>query len=255
MADLAPQRQRRILEALARQGQVNSRQLAAEFGVALMTIWRDLKLLEDCGQLRRVRGGAVDLAHPAEPAFIDKAVLAPEEKSRIAAHVARHLLREGDILTLDGGTTIAALVAQRLPKQLTILTNSLPIAEALRGHPDRPTVYLSGGLLRPESGTLVGREVLTFFSRRRATRLLMSATGLDAEAGVTDPNPQEIEVKQAMVASAKEVILLADRSKFGLVSLMQTVPWRRIDRLVTTGEKDSPILRRIADSGVRLDFA
>lgn len=252
MADLAPERQRRILADLGRKGQVNSRQLAADHGVALMTIWRDLKLLEERGQLRRVRGGAVELAHPAEPSFIDKAVLAPEEKARIATHVARHLLREGDIVTLDGGTTIAALVAQRLPRQLTILTNSLPIAEALRGHPDRPTVYLSGGLLRPESGTIVGREAATFFSRRRATRLLMSATALDVKAGVTDPNPQEIEVKQAMVAAADEVILLADRSKFGLVSLMQTIPWRRVDQLITTSAKTSSPLREISEIGVRV---
>jgi DeoR/GlpR family transcriptional regulator of sugar metabolism len=125
------------------------------------------------------------------------------------------------------------------------LTNSLAIAHAMQHHRARPSVYLSGGLLRPESGTLVGREAVTFFSRRRATKLLLSATGLDAEAGVSDPNPQEIEVKQAMASRAQEVILMADASKLGVVSLMQTLPWRRVDRLVTDAPRKDPRLQGI----------
>ncbi len=122
-------------------------------------------------------------------------------------------------------------------------------------HPSRPSVQLAGGLLRPESGTVVGREALAFFGRRRANKLFMSATGVDAEAGVTDPNPQEIEVKQAMLASAQQVYLMADASKFGHVSLMQTMPLRRINALVTDHRSDilAEALRREGGTLVSAD--
>jgi DeoR/GlpR family transcriptional regulator of sugar metabolism len=239
-----PERHRRILTFLEAQGTVNSTELEKELKVTAMTVWRDLKLLEERGQLKRMRGGAVRLSGPVEIDFHEKAIHAPAAKQRIAAYVASKLLKAGDSLILDGGTTIASLADQPLPARLTILTNSLPIAEAMQHHRARPSVYLSGGLLRPESGTLVGREAVTFFSRRRAIKFLMSATGLDAEAGVSDPNPQEIEVKQAMASRAQEVILMADASKLGVVSLMQTLPWRRIDRLVTDAPHKDPRLQR-----------
>jgi DeoR family fructose operon transcriptional repressor len=239
------ERHRRILNILESQGMVSSAELEQGLEVTAMTVWRDLKLLEERGQLKRMRGGAVGLSGPAEVDFQQKAIHARAAKRRIAAYVARKLLQPGDSLILDGGTTIASLAERPLPARLTILTNSLAIAHAMQHHRARPSVYLSGGLLRPESGTLVGREAVTFFSRRRATKLLLSATGLDAEAGVSDPNPQEIEVKQAMASRAQEVILMADASKLGVVSLMQTLPWRRVDRLVTDAPRKDPRLQGI----------
>jgi len=244
----SPERHRRILDILEARGTVGSAELEQELGVTAMTVWRDLKLLEERGQLKRMRGGAVSLSGPAEIDFNEKVIHARAAKQRIAAYVARKLLKAGDSLILDGGTTVASLAEQPLPERLTVLTNSLAIAHAMQHHRSRPSVYLSGGLLRPESGTLVGREAVTFFSRRRAAKFLMSATGLDAEVGVSDPNPQEIEVKQAMAARAHEVILMADASKLGVVSLMQTLPLRRVDRLITDASRNDKLLRGILAS-------
>ncbi len=232
-----------ILKLLQEEGEVSCAALAQGMGVTAMTVWRDLKLLEEQGQLKRIRGGAVRLNGPAEVDFQQKTVQARAAKQRIASFVAKKLLQAGDILILDGGTTVASLAEQLLPSRLTILTNSLPIAQAMQNHVARPSVYLSGGLLRPESGTLVGREAVTFFSRRRAVKFLMSATGLDSEMGVSDPNPQEIEVKKAMAARAGQVILMADASKLGVVSLMQTVPWQRVDKLVIDAPRNDPRLK------------
>ncbi|MFP4358474.1 MAG: DeoR/GlpR family DNA-binding transcription regulator [Puniceicoccaceae bacterium] len=247
-------RHRRILDKLKRDGQVRNAELADEFMVTPMTLWRDLRLLEERGQLRRMRGGAVAKGVEEEPGFFVKTPRAAEAKQAIARRAVR-FLEEGDILILDGGTTVAALTRQTLPARLTVLTNSLPIANELMHHPSRPSVQLAGGLLRPESGTVVGREALAFFGRRRANKLFMSATGVDAEAGITDPNPQEIEVKQAMLASAQQVYLMADASKFGHVSLMQTMPLRRINALVTDRRSDilAEALRREGGTLVSAD--
>ncbi|NBD37517.1 MAG: DeoR family transcriptional regulator [Verrucomicrobia bacterium] len=244
-------RHRRILEYLEADGVVHSRDLERALGVTAMTVWRDLRLLEEQGLLKRMRGGAMSLRGEGEAAFSEKEVRARPHKRRIAAFAVAHLMEPGDILMLDGGTTVAALAEQTLPEKLTILTHSLMVASAMQHNKARPTVYLSGGLLRPESGTLVGREAMSFFGRRHAPKLFMSATGLDAVAGVTDPNPQEIEVKQAMVARAETILLLADASKVGVVSLMQTLPWRRIHRLITTASPDDSLFRTLRKQGVK----
>lgn len=232
---VAYERHRRILELLQHQPAVRSADLARQLSVTPMTIWRDLRILADQGLLRRTHGGATRLKTPGEPTFAEKADRLQPVKERLAEFAAA-LIAPGEILILDGGTTTAALARAALPAGLTVLTNSLPVARFLADNSARPTVYLSGGLLRPESGTLVGREAVTFFARRRAHRYFMSATALDADAGITDPNPQEIEVKQVMVQRSTEVILLADQSKFHQVSLLQTLPWNWLSRLIT----DSP---------------
>lgn len=230
------ERHRRILHLLEMEGMVRSSDLQREFAITAMTVWRDLLLLEERGLLRRMRGGACRVGHPQEAEFSEKSVLHRLAKDRIAARVAATELRAGMVVILDGGTTVAALSNQTLPRRLTVLTNSLPIATALQRHISSPSVYLSGGLLRPESGTLVGRESLSFFGRRRADLFLMSASGVDAEAGITDPNPQEIEIKQAMAARSRKIILLADHSKCAVVSHMQTLPLRRIHTWITDAQ-------------------
>jgi DeoR/GlpR family transcriptional regulator of sugar metabolism len=239
MSPFAPERHRKILKRLHRDTVVRSGDLVSEHGVTPMTIWRDLRLLESQGLLKRQRGGALRVETDEEPRYMEKSVRAREAKCLLAAYVAGTLIQQGDILTLDGGTTIAALAGENLPSGLTILTNSLPVAEVLTHHPASPSLYVSGGFLRAESGTLVGREALAFFSRRRARRFIMSASGLEVGFGVSDPNPREIEVKQAMATYAEEIILVADASKWGKISLMQTLPWRRIDTIVT--EKNAVI--------------
>lgn len=249
------ERHRRILQLLEQQDTLRSADLEREFEVTAMTVWRDLLLLEERGLLRRMRGGARRVGQPEEAAFTDKAVRARLAKERIAAHVAATRLQAGQVVIFDGGTTVAAVAEQPLPPRLSVLTNSLPVAAALQRHPARPSVYLSGGLLRPESGTLVGRETLSFFGRRRADLFLMSTSGIDAEAGITDPNPQEIEVKQAMAARAQRVCLLADHSKCGVISHMQTLPLRRLHEWITDAPVPPALARALTTGHTVLEVA
>lgn len=238
----AEHRQRKILEILGQHDFARTSDLARHLQVTSMTLWRDLVSLEGRGLVRRGRGrvsrGDVSVI---EPDFLAKTDVAAATKDRLAAYAARHLIRAGDSLALDGGTTVAALARVPLPPDLTILTNSLHTARVFLGHPSRPAVYACGGLLREKSGTFIGREALTFFGRRRTARYFLSATGLDVEAGVTDPTLEDNEVKRAMASASAEVVLLADHTKFGVVSLMQVLPWRRIHRLVT--DAPSALLR------------
>lgn len=234
MLSNAPQRQRRILEMLEKQDTVSNAAIRKQLAVTEMTVWRDLVALEERGLLRRTRGRVTRADYRlVEPDFHSKTDRSREAKDRIAAYVVAQFLQKGDTLAMDGGTTVAAIARQDIPPGLTILTNSLYTAERFLRHPASPAVHVCGGLLREQSGTFIGREALAFFRRRQASRYLLSATGVDANAGITDLTLEDNEVKQAMAHISGEVILLADRSKLGVISLMQVFPWRRIHHLVT----------------------
>jgi DeoR/GlpR family transcriptional regulator of sugar metabolism len=234
MISNAPHRRRRILELLNEEEVLATSDLPPRLGVTPMTVWRDLKAMEEQGELRRLRGRIQRIeSKVVEPDVQTKHDRFAEAKRRIAEYAVKTFVREGDFLAVDGGTTVAAIARQPLPDKLTVLTNSIHTAADFLRHPSRPMVYACGGLLRERSGTFIGREALSFFSKRRTTRYFLSATGVDAEAGVTDLTLEDNEVKQAMAANSGEVVLLADRSKLGVVSLMQVMPWRRVDHLVT----------------------
>lgn len=233
MTSNAPERQRRILEWLTETESLRTEELRQRLGVTAMTLWRDLVALEEHGRLKRLRGRVTRADHSVvEPDFRSKTVKAHAAKQRIAAAAAR-LVKEGDSLAMDGGTTVAFMAEEPLPRNVSVFTNSLHTAARFLEHPARPAVYACGGLLRGQSGTFIGREALTFFSRRNLKHYFLSATGVDASAGITDLTLEDNEVKQAMAAASSEVILLADKSKFGQVSLMQVLPWRRLNRLIT----------------------
>lgn len=234
MLSSAPERQRSIMEILERREFARNSDLAHHLRVTPMTLWRDLVTLEEKGLVQRSRGRVSRKSTKVvEPDFESKTDVAHTAKARIAAYAARHLISDGDNLALDGGTTVAAIARETLPAGLTILTNSLHTARMFLHHPARPAVYACGGLLREQSGTFIGREALTFFGRRRTHRYFLSATGIDLRAGVTDLTLEDNEVKRAMACGTREVVLLADRTKFDTVSLMRVLPWRRIHRFVT----------------------
>jgi DeoR family fructose operon transcriptional repressor len=248
MLNNSMERNRRILELLESEPSVATARLAGWLGVSAMTVWRDLVALEERGLIKRLHGriSRADRTQ-AEPDFQSKIDRFHAAKAAIAAYAARHLIGTGDTLAMDGGTTVAAIGTQTLPSRLTVFTNSLNTARLLIRHTSRPSVYCCGGLLREQSETFIGREALSFFCRRKVDRCFLSATGVDAEAGITDLTLEDNEVKQVMAASAKEVILLADRSKFGEVSLMEVLPWRRVRHLVTNAtENQLAPIRKIA---------
>jgi DeoR/GlpR family transcriptional regulator of sugar metabolism len=244
MLSNAPERQRLILDYLRREETIRNAELRKRLGVTAMTLWRDLVSLEERGLLRRLHGRVTRVDRElVEPAFHHKADKARAAKEAIARAAAERFIRPGDTLAVDGGTTVAALADQPLPEPITIFTNSLHTADRFLRHPSRPTVHACGGLLRATSGTFIGREALSFFSRRKIRKAFLSATGIDLQAGITDLTLEDNEVKRAMALASAEVFLLADASKVGEVSLMQVLPWPRIDYFVTnaTAEFTGPL--------------
>lgn len=232
---LAPQRQAEILQRVRSSGGVRVSELVAEFGVSDMTIRRDLEALAERGLLAKVHGGAT--AAPAgatdEPGFTAKSARQRAEKAAIAARAAG-LVSPGGAVALSAGTTTAAL-ARRLTDVpgLTVVTNSVPVADVFYrgGRPDQ-TVLLTGGVRTP-SDALVGPVAVAAVRSLHVDQLFLGVHGMSEHAGYTTPNMMEAEVNQALLAAAERLVVLADATKWTTVGLCSIAPLDAARMVVT----------------------
>ncbi|MBM0233839.1 DeoR/GlpR transcriptional regulator [Micromonospora sp. STR1_7] len=243
---LAQQRQTAILERVRSAGGVRVTDLATEFGVSDMTIRRDLEALHERGLLAKVHGGAT-AAGPSstdEPGFHAKSVRQLPEKAAIADRAAQ-LVRPGAAVALSAGTTTAEL-ARRLVDVpgLTVVTNSLPVAEVLHagGRPDQ-TVVLTGGVRTP-SDALVGPLAVDAIRTLHLDLLFLGVHGITERAGFTTPNLMEAETDRALVAAADRLVVLADHTKWGTVGISSIVELAAAHVLVSD-EALPPPARRV----------
>lgn len=218
---LAPQRQAAILERVRQAGGVKVADLVTEFGVSDMTIRRDLESLADRGLLAKVHGGATALLPGStdEPGFAAKSARQRAEKAAIAARAA-DLVAPGLAIALSAGTTTAAL-ARRLAgvPQLTVVTNSIPVADLFfrAGRGDQ-TVVLTGGVRTP-SDALVGPVAVAAVRSLHLDLVFLGVHGMSERAGYSTPNLMEAETDRALVAAGERLVVLADHSKWGTVGI------------------------------------
>lgn len=239
-------------------GAVSLRELARVVQTSEVTVRRDVRALEAEGLLDRRHGGAVlpggltrDAAYPPTTSS------ALAEKNAIA-DVAASLVHENDTVMIGAGTTTLEF-ARRLARipGLTVVTNSLLIAQAL-AHANRVEVVMTGGTVNQGSNALVGSEAEMALSELRASKAFVSGVGLTAARGLSSSSMLSASVDKAMVASTLEVIVLADHTKVGTDSMFQTVPAEAITRLVTdsaTSELTAHELDALADCGVQISIA
>ena len=237
-------------------GAVSIHELAKLTGTSEVTVRRDLRQLEADGQLTRHHGGAVMVgggtAH--EPSYTEKAHVAADEKSAIA-DAAVSLVGDGDAVIIGAGTTTQAF-ARRLTRfrELTVVTNSLPAAQVLsraRG----VEVFVTGGHLRGSINALVGGQAEQALAGMRTPKAFMSGNGLTVDHGLSTPNILVANIDRAIAAAAREVIVLADHTKIGQDTMVQTVPTAHISVLVTDGMAPADQLDGFREAGVRVIVA
>ncbi|PWD50412.1 D-beta-D-heptose 1-phosphate adenosyltransferase [Serinibacter arcticus] len=232
------------------EGRVEVAGLARDLDVATETIRRDLTILERRGNLRRVHGGAVPVERLGlEPSVREREVVNTAAKDAIAAAA---LAAIGDVATivLDGGTTTARLAAM-LPtdREITVVTHALPIASIVAVRPN-VRLHLAGGHVRGRTLVAVGPWATQALSRIKADVVILGANGISREQGVTTPDVAEAEVKAALAAAARRVVVLADHSKIGRDELITVLPCEEIDTLITDTEADAELISEIEAAGV-----
>ncbi|MBN2650787.1 MAG: DeoR/GlpR transcriptional regulator [Spirochaetales bacterium] len=251
---IAQQRQSKILELLKDEEFLSIKKLHEIFDISPMTLWRDLKFLEENGKISRLHGGVTltNNLNSGENHFTEKSIVNKAQKRAIVKYAAQNLIEQDQIIILEGGTTVCEIVNFLKKEQMTILTNSLKIMDdACRLMPEL-TLISSGGILREISRTLVGPTAETFFKNYQADTLFLSGVGFDIEYGITDPHPLDIQVKQAMLKSCNKVIGLFDSSKFGKKSLMKVADVKCLDTLITDSGIDEETKKEIQRLGVKL---
>ncbi|MGP4002201.1 DeoR/GlpR family DNA-binding transcription regulator [Streptomyces sp. 8N706] len=256
----AAERRQLILEMVRANGAVSLRELARVVQTSEVTVRRDVRALEAEGLLDRRHGGAVlPGGLTRESGFPQKSHLATAEKTAIA-DLAAGLVEEGEAIVVGAGTTTQEL-ARRLARVpgLTVVTNSLLVAQAL-AHANRVEVVMTGGTLRGSNYALVGSGAEQSLQGLRVSRAFLSGSGLTAERGLSTSNMLSASVDRALVQAAAEVVVLADHTKLGTDTMFQTVPTDVITRLVTDDpplhdDRAATELQALADQGVQVAVA
>jgi len=249
---LARQRQTVILTRVREDGGVRVADLARDLGVSDMTVRRDLEILHNRGLIEKVHGGATALPGSAlfEPGFAAKSSLQEPEKEAIAEAAVR-LVTPGTAIGISAGTTTYAL-ARRLADvpALTIVTNSVPVADVLHraGRSDQ-TIILTGGVRTP-SDALVGPFAVAALRTMHLDQVFMGVHGMDPKSGFTTPNVLEADTDRALVAAGRRLVVVADSSKWGVIGISSIARLDEADTLVSD-DGLSPEAREIAGEAVR----
>jgi DeoR/GlpR family transcriptional regulator of sugar metabolism len=249
---LARQRQTLILARVREDGGVRVADLARELGVSDMTVRRDLEILDNRGLIEKVHGGATALPGSAlfEPGFAAKSSLQETEKEAIA-DAAFGLVVPGTAIGISAGTTTYAL-AQRLVDVagLTVVTNSVPVADVLHraGRADQ-TIILTGGVRTP-SDALVGPFAVAALRTIHLDQVFLGVHGMDPRSGFTTPNVLEADTDRALAAAGRRLVVVADSSKWGVIGISTIARLDEADTLVTDAGL-APTAREIASEQVR----
>jgi DeoR/GlpR family transcriptional regulator of sugar metabolism len=253
---LAQERRDAILRTLLPSGAATVAELADGLGVSEMTIRRDLGVLAGQQLVEKVHGGAV-LAKggAAEPHFATKRRINAAAKAAIA-EVAVAMIRDGMTVALSAGTTtwqVARRLRGGVVRDLAFVTNSLNIAGALEAN-GWHSIVVSGGSFRTPSDALVGPFANQTLRQLNADLLLLGVHSIDARVGLTTPNIAEAETNRVMVIGARRVVVVADSSKLGQVSLATFAACDEVDELVTDAGADRATLEALHDAGLRVQL-
>jgi DeoR family fructose operon transcriptional repressor len=245
------QRRERIQEYLAIHQIARTADLCNLLEASEATVRRDLEWLEQKGILERTHGGAIlNQRVIFEQEYQQRAQHHPEEKKRIG-ELAASLLEEGDIVFINSGTTATQVLLHIRPgMQISVFTNNVSAVIEL-GDPGFH-YYLIGGEFQPRSNSLAGRFAIENLKQVYANKAIIGVDGISVKHGCTVPTNSEAEVVRQMIERTKgSVIIVADHSKWGVVSNFQVASIDEIDTLVTDDRFDRSALDDLASHSVK----
>src|SRR6266581_410005 len=224
-------RQHRISEYLQKVEFASLEEIAKQVDASLSTVRRDLTVLETSGTVRRTHGGARIVAPKSDEfAFSARDTHQLAEKEAIGRACA-DLIPPNQSVILDAGTTVYHVARYLESKAPQVITNSLPIA-TLFASANRLEVVVSGGVIYPRLGVLVGPQAVEAFSKIHADVAVMSAGGITLD-GITNSHGLLIDIQLAMINAAQKVIFCFDHTKFGRQSVSPLCGLDCVDTIVT----------------------
>ena len=249
---LAAERKMKIVEYVRRHGAASVAALALEFDVHESTIRRDLTEIEQEGLLKRTHGGViVEKLAKKEPSFNERFNVQLEQKMRIGK-MAASMVEDGEHIIIDSGTTTIHIAKNLVHRSnITVVTNDINVAAELRDAPG-VKVIVTGGELYPSSFMLNGMFTDQVLGSLHVSKAFIGTPAIHPKHGMTHPEAQLVPAKQGMVNAAQEVIVVADDTKVGKLSLHSVAPISAIHTLITGKEAPEYVVRQFQESGVNV---
>jgi DeoR/GlpR family transcriptional regulator of sugar metabolism len=249
----AEERQKRIEEHLLKMEFSSLEELSELVDVSVSTVRRDVSMLEAKGTVRRTHGGA-QLVNPRSDEFTFSARDTHQlsEKEAIGKACA-DLIQPNQTVIIDAGTTCFHVARCLETKTPQVFTNSLPVAN-LYSAANRLEVVVSGGVIYPRLGVLVGPLAVEAFSKIRADVAILSCGGITLE-GITNSHGLLIDIQRAMLQAARQIIFCIDSSKFGRQSISKLCDLDVIDTIVTDKAAPADLVKALRKRGIQMVMA
>ncbi len=249
-------RRRSILSHLSRVSSDTIIDLSQRYHVSTMTIRRDLRSLERGGYVTMTHGGAIfdgDAYQQIESHQIERATIRAAEKRAIGRYVATNFVGDDDVVFLDSGTTVRAIVPYLKAKSnLTTASNSMRTIQALFRILPQSAILCTGGTLAAAAQSYVGPVAERFFDDFFARKAIISGVGYSIPAGLADSQLLDTAVKKAMIRSAERSIVVIDSSKIGHTAMVQVLATSEIHTLVTDDGISPGMRQDIEAAGIDL---
>ncbi len=242
-----------------KEGRVTIGDICARFGVSEMTARRDLIKLTQAGLTRRIHGGAINaFGRSFEPPYQSRSISNIETKRAIGLKAAG-LVTDGDSIALDIGTTTLEIArALKDRHNLTIVTASLPIAYEFVSDISFGTdirLILTGGIIRPGELSMIGHIAEQTYGEIHVDKAFIGIGGISLEDGLTEYNLEDSLVKRSLIKTARQIIVVADSSKFGCTTFASICPISAVDTIVTDGGISKTNAQALRQAGVKVLIA
>ncbi|MBC7878780.1 MAG: DeoR/GlpR transcriptional regulator [Anaerolineales bacterium] len=249
------ERQQQILRFLGRQQRLSVYEICEQFSISEATARRDLETLAEQGKLQRVHGGAIPVGQaPPELPILERETEQTDEKTRIGL-AAANLIANNETIFLGSGTTILEIARNlRNHRNLTVITNSLPVLNTLAGL-DQITVISLGGMLRESELSFIGHITEQALTEVRADKVFMGTRGVSLEHGLTNEYLQETLTDRAILKIGREVIIVADYSKVNRVSTAFLAPLKSMNTFVTDSKADKKFIQALKKQDIKVVIA
>lgn len=248
------ERRQLLLQRLANTSRLSIIEICDAFGVSEATARRDIEALAQEGKLQRFHGGALalQLAAPEAP-ILGRSRDQAEEKERIGT-AAAGLVMDHETVFLGSGTTVLQAARRLVGRPLTVITNSLPVINLLAGDPAVQLISL-GGVFRPSEHSFIGHIAEQVLADLRADKVLIGIRAISLQHGLTNDYLPETMTDRTILQMGREIIVLADHTKFGRVSTVHVAPVESAHTIVTDTGTEAEFVRLLREKNIRMILA
>ena len=248
------ERQRELIRLVGRTGRLSVAQICEQFSISEATARRDLEALSGQGLIQRVHGGAILVrqAAPEEP-VLRRSHEQEDEKERIGRATAA-LIQDGETIFLGSGTTVLQVAQHLVTRNIVVITNSLPVIN-LMSEKENISLIALGGMLRGSELSFIGHITEQAVSEVRTDKVIIGIRAISLDQGLTNDYLPETLTDRAILNAGREIIIVADHTKCGVMSTAYVAPLTAINMLVTDNKTDMEFIELLRTQGVEVIVA